>query len=297
MDLSQLAYEAGPKALYYTAVVLSLGLATTRVLLARAGELAPELTAIVRRLVARLAVVAAVLLLGGLAFRLIGHTLAAFGPQDAFTADALRTIGLDSGWGAGWQRQGLAGLLLLVAAPAAAAAAAPAWLLPLVAALGAAATVPLLGHGAESTGATVLHATHVVAAGLWLGTLVAMLWLDRVVRKGYGVTAAQRLSLALVPRFSPLALAASSIVLGTGIVAVLAYIPNPGSLVTTLYGRALLLKLLLVGVVGACGFFNWQAVRSGRAPTRRVMHLEAAAALAIVVVTAVLTESEPPALP
>jgi putative copper resistance protein D len=297
VDLSLLAYEAAPKALFYTAVVVALGLAMTRVLVARAGELAPELAVVTRWALARLLLGAAAALLAALAARLVGHTLAAFGPVDGLTADALRTIGLESRWGDAWRWQGGAAILLLAAAPFAASAAPLAWLPPLAAALGVAAVVPLLGHGAESPGATVLHAAHVVAAGLWLGTLVAMLLVERRMRKGYGVTAAHHLYAALVPRFSPLAVFASTLVLVSGIVAVLEYVPTPSALVTTFYGRTLLVKLALVGVVGACGFANWQAVLAGRTPTRRLMTVEASAALAIVAVTALLTESEPPALP
>jgi putative copper export protein len=297
VDATQLAVEAAPKAVVYAAAVVALGLASTRLLVARAAtELGGELDAIVRAVLLRLFAGAAALLLAGTLARLVGHTLAAFGPGDGLTLDALRTIGLESRWGSGWRVQMLAAAALLVTAPALGAAF-PWWPLPALAALAAGAAVPILGHGAESTGATLLHATHLVASGLWLGTLMALLLLEWRVRRGYGVTAARRLTQALVPRFSPLAVFTSSVVIVSGVVAVLDYVPSPAALVDTTYGRALVVKLLLVGVVGSCGFANWQAVLAGRVPARGLMRAEALAALAIVAVTAVLTEAEPPTGP
>jgi putative copper export protein len=69
---------------------------------------------------------------------------------------------------------------------------------------------------------------------------------------------------------------------------------------TTLYGQLLLLKLFLVADVGACGFANWQALHRAVVSTeswrarRLLVGLEITLAASIVIVTAVLTETEHP---
>ena len=85
----------------------------------------------------------------------------------------------------------------------------------------------------------------------------------------------------------------------TGLVAVWLYVGSLDLLVTTTYGRILLLKLFLVSDVATLGFLNWRHFRSLDArrsqPARATLvTLEAALAFAVVVVTAILTETEHP---
>jgi putative copper export protein len=63
---------------------------------------------------------------------------------------------------------------------------------------------------------------------------------------------------------------------------------------STEYGRALLMKLGGVAAVGVCGWVNWRGVRRGAPPNRIVMTVEWVAAVAVLALTAQLTETEHP---
>ena len=68
---------------------------------------------------------------------------------------------------------------------------------------------------------------------------------------------------------------------------------------TTTYGRLLLLKLILVGAAAMCGFLNWRRLRALAQNDAGAAHpvlvtVEIALAVTIVLVTAVLTETEHP---
>lgn len=308
MDTSALLIEALPKALVYLGAVLAVGALSVRALLDHASRahtpegaaLAPELRALAGAAVAGILVRAGALLVAALVARLAAHTVVAFGPDEAWSREALALIGLESRWGEAWQRQIGAGASVLAVALVLQGAArrtggrAATWLVAAAPVLAVAGTLPLLGHGAGRAATLLLHAAHVLAAGAWLGALLALLLLARRVRRAYGVTAHARLMAALLPAFSPLALGAAAVVAASGGAAALLYVPSPDVLVATVYGRALLVKLGLVGVAAGCGFVNWRALAAGQSPRQGVLRLEAAAALAIIVASALLSETESP---
>lgn len=333
MDTAALITEAVPKALVYLGAVLATGTIALRALVERVSPrgaadaraedaraprgagarpltppgaapgtaLGPELRGLVTAALAGVLVRAGALLVIALAARLAAHTYVAFGPDEAWTREALALIGLESRWGEAWQRQLGAGasvlavaFVLLGAAGRAGGGRAAPWLAAAAPVGAVAVTLPLLGHGAARVGTLLLHTAHVLAAGAWLGALLALLLVARRVRRAYGVTAHARLLSALLPAFSPLALGAAAIVAASGGAAAVLYVPSPDALVATGYGRALLVKLALVSVAAGCGFLNWRALGAGQMPRPGVMRLEALAALAIIVASAVLTETESP---
>jgi putative copper export protein len=125
------------------------------------------------------------------------------------------------------------------------------------------ATTPALGgHSAGSMKvgylAVAADALHVIAAGAWLGTLAALVI---VVRRavGRGASASAILPEA-VASFSPLAIVSTGVVVSTGVFATWLHIGSLGGLVGSLYGRVVLLKAALVGVVACLGAYNWKRV-------------------------------------
>jgi putative copper export protein len=166
--------------------------------------------------------------------------------------------------------------------------------------------VPLTGHAAGDLVAVMMHGTHLLAGGLWLGTLVAAVL---VTHSGEAIgdpaappAPASRTPFAaagLLTPFAPLAVSGALIALLTGLVMAFWYLRGASDLVATPYAWALLVKLALVADAAALGFLNWKALHrgagAGRARLRAAfLAAEAAVAAGIVVVTAVLTELEHP---
>jgi putative copper export protein len=152
------------------------------------------------------------------------------------------------------------------------------------------ATIPLLGHAAGSPARHALHTIHLLSGAVWLGSLAVLV---RLRNRPDGRWLAES-SLPLEARFSPLALTTGTLVGASGVAAAWIYLAGTAPLVSTAYGRLLLTKVACVAVVLACGWRNWQRVRSGALPSLAVMGVEVASALAVVMVTSVLTETEHP---
>jgi copper transport protein len=181
----------------------------------------------------------------------------------------------------------------------------------------------MVGHAAAvGSTAVVADGVHVLGAGVWLGSLAAILAVARGPARGDLP--------GLIRAFSPLALAGGGVVLLTGGYAVWLHIPSPAALVESGYGRRLLVKLGLVAAVGALGAFHWRrwarkldrwagrgdgpspgrdaaggeagsappglptASRSRIAPGRRTAGLEVVLAATVLLATAWLVGTSPP---
>src|SRR5690606_13012484 len=104
----------------------------------------------------------------------------------------------------------------------------------------------------------------------------------------------------MVNLFSRGALVAAATLLATGVVSAWIQVGGPGALLTSTYGRTLLLKLAAVGAAAALGFYNWRVVRprlaeDGASLLRIPATVEAALGLLVVIVTAVLIATPLPA--
>jgi putative copper export protein len=147
--------------------------------------------------------------------------------------------------------------------------------------------MPLLGHGAVSRWHMLLHGTHVLGAGIWVGTLRALVLIR--------VPSGQRLT--LLRGLSPLALGGAMAVGLAGIVMAWSYLGPISNLWATTYGRLLGAKLaFLLGIAG-CGFVNWRRFDAERRGGDESEHLapvmvEVALVVIVVLVTAALTESD-----
>lgn len=232
-----------------------------------------------RRRAARIASSSALALLAFVVLRLFTHTVSLFEWPGLFSIENLTTVGWRSRWGGPWRLQVIAaGAAALAARWMSRTDARWARLLSAAAALAATSTLPLMGHAAGDMGRASLHVAHLVGAGLWLGTLAAL------VAGGAGAK--------IFSAFSSVAMIGAALAVGAGLALTLLYLGSVENLVATTYGRLLMAKLAALAATLACGFVNWRRVRAGESP--RLASLETALALLIVVVTAWLTETEHP---
>ena len=262
--------------------------------IAAAGGRSPE-----RTLIGIAAGSAGVMLLGAAA-RLHAQTWSVFGLDEEVTLEAVRTIAVESRWGGRWQPQ--AGLALAAAAGVAWWARQPraGWWAAGAAAVGAWAALPLTGHAmsAASSLPWIAQVAHGLGAGLWIGTLAAVVAVALDLARG---PAADPRIGVLVRRFSRLAIAAVVTVALSGVVTAVFYFDAVGELRSTAYGRTLLLKVGLFAAVGAVGAYNWRRLtpRLGDARGTPVLlvsaRVELALAIVLLAVTAVLVHLGMPA--
>jgi putative copper export protein len=296
MGLSAWTYEALPKTVLYAAVLLIAGAAVSRGMarpLIR-SSLSQRTGAELDQALERLGVAASGLAVASVLARVLGHTATVFGAPDVFDWSNIRVIAIESRWGQGWRLQMLAAGASMVCAFSIRFNRRAGWLLYTMAALALAAMIPRLGHGATSSGRWVLHTLHLVGVSAWLGTLAVIVLL--YFRRWAGDSAAQirDAMLILLQRFSRIALPAAGLTAVTGVIAAAIYVGSLSNLFTTAYGRTLLVKMAGFVCVLACGWSNWQRARTDKAPRPQTLIAELAFAAVVILVTAVLTETEHP---
>lgn len=158
--------------------------------------------------------------------------------------------------------------------------------------IGSLADIALAAVRAMQTGhwRWLLHPLHLLAAGLWVGTLTVMFvvlgwrrWSSGVPREFVAET---------IWRFSPLALGSAAILALTGTASAAPRVGSAADLWMTNYGRVLLIKLALVGVVAACGAWNKRHLRAslakGSRESWRTARIELGASVAVVAAAAIL---------
>ncbi len=202
-------------------------------------------------------------------------------------------------WGTGWGVQ-VTGLLLAVLASGMATR--RRWaIVPLgIGALLLATSPALMGHAIGASRLTpqavVADTVHVLAAGGWLGTLLVI----AVAALPFASSAAPGMGIAILDRFSPIALVSAALVAVTGVFASWLHLETLDALWSSTYGRTLLIKLGILAGVAAIGAYNWrvatpalQASGDTRA-IRRSALVELTLAALLVAVTAVLVATSLP---
>ena len=159
------------------------------------------------------------------------------------------------------------------------------------------------GHAAETSPrglALTLDWLHVAAASLWIGGLIGVLVLWR------SVPAARRTAalVVCVPRFSNVAFVSVATLLGTGVFASVLHLPTLGSLWSTSYGQAILVKAGLLAAAVVLAAFNLLRTRpallrpepppSVAVLLRRLVAGETLLVAAAVATAAVLSSLAPP---
>lgn len=118
----------------------------------------------------------------------------------------------------------------------------------------------LSGHPSTQAPVALLfpaNVLHVVAMAVWVGGLAALLLVLPAATRELGPPERSRLLAAALARFSPLALACVALILLTGVGQAYAYVRHLDNLLDTPYGRAVLIKLvLLVGALIPLGAYN-----------------------------------------
>ncbi len=178
------------------------------------------------------------------------------------------------------------------------------WMVALVGTALLAFTPSLGGHAVAAghfvTAAVTADLFHVVCGGTWLGTLGAMWGVVRLEkRRGRPVPKTQVVQ--WLTRFTRLALGSAAVLVVTGLFAAWLHLGSVSGLWTDPYGQRLSIKLLLVLGIALCGRYNWKWARTivaegeGSARLPKTARLELALGLAVLLVTAVLVVTPPPA--
>lgn len=139
---------------------------------------------------------------------------------------------------------------------------APAMLALLGAPLAALALVPVYsGHASTQHPVGVLfpaNLVHVAAMSLWLGGLVALLAVLPAATRRLAAPDRSRLLAAVLVRFSPLALGAVAAIAVTGLVQAYVEVRTLHNVTATAFGRAVLIKFMLLLALVALGAYNRQ---------------------------------------
>lgn len=166
------------------------------------------------------------------------------------------------------------------------------------------------GHARTQSPSWLLLPTnvaHVAAMSAWAGGLAALVIALPAATRRLDAAGRSRLLAAVLGRFSPLALAAVAVILGTGLVQAYVYVRTPGHLLDTAFGRAVLIKFLLLVTLIGLGAYNRRrslpALRRiaaegtpvGRAGVmlRRALRTEVGLIVVVLGVTAALTAYAP----
>jgi copper transport protein len=217
----------------------------------------------------------------------------------------MRSMSMETHWGAAWRLQFGAGVVALIAFAMASRRMAGGWFVAGVACVTLALSAALAGHAGAATSlrsfAIADDTLHIVGASAWLGSLFWML--SHVVRTHRTVDdrSATRVA-SLVTAFSPLALGSAAIVVLTGLASAWLRLGSVPALWSTSYGQVLIVKLFFLSGVTATGFYNWRFVQpslgtaAGTARLRRSGTSELVIGLVVIVVTAVLVAMPTPAL-
>jgi copper transport protein len=169
----------------------------------------------------------------------------------------------------------------------------------------------LAGHAGVSDPTVVLlpaNAVHVLAMSVWIGGLALVLLALPAATRALDPPDRTRLLSAALARFSPLALACVAALLATGILQSLFHLTAVSDLWATAFGRAILIKAVLLALLIGLGGLNRQRslprlrrlAAGGEAPgvegrfLRRTLRTETAVLAVVVAVTAALTSYPPP---
>lgn len=246
-----------------------------------------------------IAAIGAVAILATVA-RLAAQHAAVFGTDVAPDAASLQALLLRAAWGRSWWLA-LASAALVTFVASRRPLGTRAWTLLSLGVLGFAASQPWSGHPAASAWPLIGIGTqllHVIGAGAWLGTLALL--------AGLAIPAARRAAhgdasiAGLVRAFSPVALAAATLLLLSGGLTAWDNLDGLASLWESAYGRTLALKLALLALTAAVGAFNWRRVlpalgsAEASATLQRSVRIELAVATLVLIVTAVLVATPMP---
>ena len=190
----------------------------------------------------------------------------------------------------------IAGSALVVGALAAWPGSIERWLYALAAAAAAGGMLVdvLFGHAAASGQVTIdvaIQLVHIIAAGLWMGGLAALLLSLRGSSGGDGATAARRFA-----RWAGIALGAIAV---TGLLRAIQEVGTFDALLSSDFGRLVIIKSVLFGILAVLGTLNHfvsvpASIRT-LAPLRRIGRVEVTVGVIALIATSLLVNLAPPA--
>jgi len=236
--------------------------------------------------------------------RLTSQAVVLSGSVNSIRVDDVFGIVTGSTWGRGWLVFVAATIAVLVLARARRNAPGSPWPNLAGACAVLAISSPFLGHPASTAFAPLamsLDAVHVVAAGGWGGSILmlALVALPRATTLPENERA--NVLRELLRTFSPIALSCAAVLLITGTAEAWLQLRSLPALWNTEYGQALFRKLVFVAIVAGLGAWHWRfaqpALRSERSVTalRWSIALDVVFLLGVLVLTAILTGTAPPA--
>lgn len=221
----------------------------------------------------------------------------------AWSMATMQPLLWQSGWGLAWLIAAGTILTAFVALRRLASARRAGWWILAGALVVLTWTMAMSGHPAVAPSprlAMALDALHVIGAGGWVGSLSVMMFLAvPAVLRSSEPDPHQRVA-RLVAAFSPTALVFAALLGATGALAGWRNVGSWSALVQSDYGRMLLVKLVLVGVIAGIGAINWRRVlpRLGQPSATRTLRrsavLELTAAVVVLAVTALLVATAMP---
>jgi copper transport protein len=156
--------------------------------------------------------------------------------------------------------------------------------------------------------AVAAYSLHVLTALLWLGALPALVLV--LFPRVAGLPPREVVRVCRGP-FSALIVISVTVLVVTGLYGAGRQVPEPGQLLTTSYGRTLLLKIALLAAVGGLGLANSALLHGrrlnrrgrlvsapgGATPSRRLIIAEASIGAVLLVAAGLLAETAPPRTP
>lgn len=173
----------------------------------------------------------------------------------------------------------------------------PGWALAAIGVVAGSLRAALLGKWTS-----LVNPVHVLAAGLWIGTLFVLVVAGLTALLAHEPTRERRGAIAadMVNGFSPLALTMGAVVVLFGLITAWRHLHVLSNLWSTPYGITLMIKLCFVAGVFGLGAWNWRRQRPmlGSEPAalaiRRSGAAELTVALVVLVITAVLVSLPSP---
>jgi putative copper export protein len=233
------------------------------------------------------------------AARLVLQSVALY---DAWNPAGVRQLLTGTIWGTGWLLHAggalLAAMALFLRRPN------PFGPTAMVAALAIAVAAPLAGHPVsvpdEALLAVALDAIHVLAVGGWLGALAVLVL--AVIPAAFDLLGSARYDTIrrVFVAFTPVALASAALLVLSGAGGALLQLGGIEPLLTSTYGRLLLVKVGIVLFVAVLGLLNWRrfvpgvASSQGLARYRKSAGAELVLGVLALLVTAVLAATTPP---
>lgn len=150
--------------------------------------------------------------------------------------------------------------------------------------------------------ASLINPIHVLAAGLWIGTLLVLVVAGLSALLKHESVRARRGAIAadMVNGFSPIALSMGGVVVLFGVITAWRHLHKLQALWTTPYGYALIVKLIFVATVFALGAWNWRRQRptlgtdEAASSIRQSASAELAVAGIVLMITAILVSLPSP---